>query len=56
MKLDLRDFALRTLILIAGGLAAALLVIKGQGPALPALALGGTLGACLMARFGPAEH
>jgi hypothetical protein len=56
MKLDLRDFALRTLILIAGGLAAALLVIKGQGQTLPALALGGTLGACLMARFGPAEH
>ena len=56
MKLDLRDVALRMLILIAGGLAAALFVIKGQGQALPALAVGGTLGACLMMRFGPAEH
>jgi hypothetical protein len=56
MKLDLRDVALRTLILIAGGLAAVLLALKGQGQTLPALAVGGTLGACLMARFGPAEH
>jgi hypothetical protein len=56
MKLDLRDVALRTLILIAGTLAAVLLALKGQGQTLPALAVGGTLGACLMARFGPAEH
>ena len=56
MRFDLRDVALRTLILIAGGVAAVLLALKGQGQTLPALAIGGTLGACMMARFGPAEH
>jgi len=50
--IDLQDFALRTLIVIAGAVAAALFVLKGQGAALPALAIGGTLGACAMARFG----
>jgi hypothetical protein len=50
------DFALRTLIVVAGGLAALLLALKGQGQALPALAVGGTLGACMMARFGPSEE
>ena len=56
MRFDLQDVALRTLILIAGGLAAVLLTLKGQGTALPALAVGGTLGACVMARFGPSEQ
>jgi hypothetical protein len=56
MKFDLRDIALRTLIFVAGGLAALVLALKGQGQALPALAVGGTLGACMMARFGPTEH
>ena len=55
MKLNL-DFALRALIVLAGGLAAALFVLKGQGQALPALAVGGTLGAFMMARFGPSEE
>ncbi|SRR5258708_5360973 len=55
MRFDLKDVALRTLILVAGGLAALLLALKGQGQALPALAVGGTLGACVMARFGPGE-
>jgi hypothetical protein len=55
-RFDLQDLALRTLIVLAGGLAAVLLVLKGQGQALPALALGGTLGACAMARFGPSEE
>ena len=50
---DLRDFALRMLIVLAGGVAAVIFVLKGQGAALPALAIGGTLGACVMARFGP---
>jgi hypothetical protein len=54
-KFDLQDLALRTLIVIAGGVSAALFVLKGQGQALPALALGGTLGACMMARFGQAR-
>jgi hypothetical protein len=56
MRFDLQDVALRTLILVAGGLAAVLLALKGQGQALPALAVGGTLGACVMARFGPDEQ
>ena len=47
-KFDLRDFALRALILIAGGVAAALLALKGQAQSLPALAVGGMLGAFLM--------
>ncbi|HEY2323860.1 MAG TPA: hypothetical protein VGJ82_13470 [Thermoanaerobaculia bacterium] len=53
-KFDLRDFALRALILVAGGVAAALLALKGQGQSLPALAVGGMLGAFLM-RTGTSE-
>lgn len=53
---DLQDLALRTLIVVAGGIAAAVLALKGYGAALPALALGGTLGACAMARFGPSAE
>jgi hypothetical protein len=56
MKLDVRDFALRALILVAGGLAAILLSLKGHGEALPALAVGGTLGACMMASLSPKEE
>jgi len=55
-KLDLQDFALRTLIVVAGVVAAALFILKGQGAALPALAVGGTLGACAMARYGPSAE
>ncbi|HUJ14538.1 MAG TPA: hypothetical protein VL284_12195 [Thermoanaerobaculia bacterium] len=55
-KFDIQDLALRALIVIAGGVAAALFILKGQGEALPALALGGTLGACAMARFGPSAE
>jgi hypothetical protein len=47
-KFDIQDFALRALILIAGGVAAALLALNGQAQALPALAVGGMLGAFLM--------
>ena len=50
------DFALRALIVFAGGIAALLLALKGQGQALPALAVGGTLGAFMMARFGHSEE
>ena len=46
--LDLQDLALRGLIMIAGLLSAALLVMKGQAQALPALAVGATLGAFFM--------
>ncbi len=52
MKLDLQDLALRTLIVVAGCVAAALLALKGQASALPALALGATLGAVFFGRFG----
>ncbi|HEY2830248.1 MAG TPA: hypothetical protein VGJ88_09045 [Thermoanaerobaculia bacterium] len=53
-KFDLQDFALRALILVAGGIAAALLALKGQAQSLPALAVGGMLGAFLM-RTGTSE-
>jgi len=46
MKINL-DIALRVVILTAGGLAAVVLARKGHGPALPALAAGGMLGAYL---------
>ena len=55
-KLDLKDFALRALIIVAGSVAAALFVLKGQALALPALAAGATLGAVMMGRFGPSEE
>lgn len=52
---DIEDFALRGLFVLAGAVAAVLLFLKGFGPAVPGLALGGTLGAMLVARFGPSE-
>lgn len=55
-KFDLQDLALRTLIVLAGVVSAILLTLKGQGQALPALALGATLGAVAMARIGPTEE
>lgn len=51
MNYDLRDFALRALILVAGGLAAVLLAFKGYGSALPGVAIGGALGAFFVARM-----
>ena len=50
MKYDLRDFALRALILISGGVAAVLLAMKGYGSALPGVAIGGALGAFFVSR------
>ncbi|HET7436732.1 MAG TPA: hypothetical protein VFN10_18630 [Thermoanaerobaculia bacterium] len=55
MKPDLLDVSLRVLIAVAGGLSAVLLSMKGYGQALPALAVGGTLGACFAARFQSTE-
>ena len=49
---DFQDFALRALIVLAGGIAATLFILKGQTSALPALALGATLGVCAMTRYG----
>ena len=54
MNLNL-DFTLRTLIMVAGVLAAALLALKGQAHALPALAVGGMLGAFAV-RAGTSEE
>ena len=53
MRYDLQDFLLRALILLAGLLAATLLSIKGYGQALPAVALGGALGAFVAGRVQP---
>ena len=50
MKHDYRDFALRALILVAGGLSAILLALKGHGEALPGVAIGGALGAFFATR------
>jgi len=47
-RLDLQDVLLSTLILVAGALSAVLLAMKGQVQALPALAVGATLGAFAM--------
>jgi hypothetical protein len=55
-KLELKDLALRVLLIVAGSVAAALFVLKGQGQALPALAAGATLGAVMMGQFGPSEE
>lgn len=50
MNLDFRDFALRGLFLLAGGIAAILLAREGYGQALPAVAVGGALGAFFASR------
>jgi hypothetical protein len=55
MKLD-HDLALRVLILVAGALSAVLLTLKGQGMAVPALAVGATLGALMMEQSGGASE
>jgi hypothetical protein len=55
-KFDVQDLALRVLFVVAGGIAALLLALKGQAQALPALAVGGTLGALLARRFGTTEE
>ncbi|MFP5246386.1 MAG: hypothetical protein ACLGH0_06795 [Thermoanaerobaculia bacterium] len=55
MKHDLQDLALRVLFLTAGGIAALLLALKGYGAALPAVAIGGALGAFFAARVQPSE-
>ena len=56
MRFDLLDITLRTLILLAGGVAAILLAREGYGQALPAVAVGGALGAFFAARVQPSEE
>ena len=53
--LTFQDVALRGLILIAGAIAAVLFVLKGQANAVPALAVGATLGAVAMGRVDANE-
>ena len=53
MRYDLQDFILRALILLAGVLAATLLTLNGYGQALPAVALGGALGAVMAGGIQP---
>ena len=53
---DLKDWALRALIVLCGGVAAALLVLRGEAQALAPLAVGVTLGAAMMGRFGAGEE
>jgi len=55
-KTNLQDWALRTLIVICGGVAAALLVLRGQAQALAPLAVGATLGAAMFSRSDPSEE
>lgn len=55
-NLDLKDWALKALIILCGGVAAALLVQRGEAQALAPLALGATLGAAMMGRFGASEE
>ncbi|HEY4640182.1 MAG TPA: hypothetical protein VII75_02475 [Thermoanaerobaculia bacterium] len=50
-----QDIALRSLILVAGAVSAVLLVLKGQGQAVPALAIGAMLGVFAM-RSGATEE
>lgn len=56
MNIDLKDFALRALVVLCGGVAAALLILRGQAQALAPLALGATLGAAMMGRLGASEE
>lgn len=56
MKYDYRDYALRALFLTAGGVAALVLALKGYGAALPAVALGGALGAFFASRVDSREE
>jgi len=53
--MNFQDLALRALILIAGAISAVLLMLKGQAQAVPALAIGATLGVFAM-RVGATEE
>ena len=55
MNLDVRDYALRGLILLAGGISALLLSMQGYGVAVPAVAIGGAIGAAFASRFQSAD-
>jgi hypothetical protein len=46
--IDSRDVIVLVLIIVSGMIAAALFVMSGEAQALPALAVGSTVGACLV--------
>jgi hypothetical protein len=52
----LQDLVLRILIVVAGAVAAVLLFLKGQAQAVPALAVGATLGAIAVGQIGASEE
>ncbi|HET7704979.1 MAG TPA: hypothetical protein VFM36_02755 [Thermoanaerobaculia bacterium] len=54
-RFDAQDLALRTLIVVAGALAATWFALNGEAQALPGLAIGGTLGAVFMARLAATQ-
>lgn len=51
-NLDWQDLAIRAVMVMAGVVAAALLVLKGQAQAIPALAVGATVGTFAVSRLG----
>jgi hypothetical protein len=51
MKIQWQDLMLRALIVSAGVIAAALFVIQGDAEALPPLAFGGAVAACVIRGF-----
>jgi hypothetical protein len=55
-RLNRQDLSLLVLILVAGAIAAVLLALNGQAQALPALAVGATVGVLMMGNFGPTEE
>ncbi|MGA7613654.1 MAG: hypothetical protein WBX15_00610 [Thermoanaerobaculia bacterium] len=52
MELTWQDYAIRALVLACGAVAAGIFILKGEGQTLIALAIGGSFGAGLLARFG----
>ena len=55
MNLDLRDYTLRGLILLAGALSALLLALHGYGEAVPGIAIGGAIGALCASKLQATE-
>jgi hypothetical protein len=55
-QVDWRDNAIRTLLLASGALAAVLMTLKGNAPAVPALAIGAVLGTFFVTGFESSEE
>jgi hypothetical protein len=54
-SLSWQETLTRLLFVVSGGVAALLLMREGAAEALPAIAVGGSIGACLMRSFDRAE-